>query len=139
MATKIRTGRALAALSITPLIDIVFLLLIFFLVATRFAEEDRELDVNLPTASEAQPLIVKPKEIFINVDRDGVYFVSGQHMDAAGLEAVLHQAVINNPAHQSVIVRADKDCKWQAVVTAMNLCNKVKIFDYKVTTANESE
>ena len=43
----------MASLSLTPLIDVVFLLLIFFLVATRFAEEERELDVLLPQASEA--------------------------------------------------------------------------------------
>ena len=53
MAVKIKQGRALAALSMTPLIDVVFLLLIFFLVATRFEQEDRELDVVLPSASEA--------------------------------------------------------------------------------------
>ena len=51
MAVKIKKGTALGALSLTPLIDIVFLLLIFFLVATRFAEEDRERDVELPSAS----------------------------------------------------------------------------------------
>ena len=134
MAVKIRKGGALEALSITPLIDIVFLLLIFFLVSTRFAEEDRELDVTLPTASEAQPLIVKPKEIFVNVDRDGTYFVGGQHIDAAGVEAILTQAVANNPASQSVIIRADKHCEYQAVVTVMNICNRVKIFDYSLST-----
>ena len=45
MAVKIKQGRALAALSMTPLIDVVFLLLIFFLVATRFEQEDRALEV----------------------------------------------------------------------------------------------
>ena len=139
MAVRIRKGGALGALSITPLIDIVFLLLIFFLVATRFAEEDRELDVVLPSASEAQPLVVKPKELFVNVDKDGVYFVGGQHMGAAGLEKVLLQAVANNPANQSVIIRADRRCEFQAVVTVMNLCNKARIFDYRLSTANEGE
>ena len=43
MAVKIKKGAALGALSITPLIDVVFLLLIFFLVATRFEEAEREL------------------------------------------------------------------------------------------------
>ena len=53
MAVKIDKGSALDSLSLTPLIDIVFLLLIFFLVATKFAEEERELAVMLPEASEA--------------------------------------------------------------------------------------
>ena len=43
MAVNINKGQALGALSLTPLIDVVFLLLIFFLVATKFAEEDKEM------------------------------------------------------------------------------------------------
>ena len=58
MAVRIDKGSALDSLSLTPLIDIVFLLLIFFLVATKFAEEERELAVMLPEASEAQPLSI---------------------------------------------------------------------------------
>ena len=56
MAVKIRKGSALASLSITPLVDVVFLLLIFFLVATKFDEEDHALDIQLPEASEAVPM-----------------------------------------------------------------------------------
>ena len=48
MAVKIKKGNALSALSLTPLIDVVFLLLVFFLVTTRFAQEDYELSVVLP-------------------------------------------------------------------------------------------
>ena len=61
MAVKIRKGNALSSLSLTPLIDVVFLLLVFFLVTTRFAQEDYELNVVLPSASKAQPLIAEPK------------------------------------------------------------------------------
>ena len=61
MAIKLKQGRALGSLSLTPLIDVVFLLLIFFLVATRFAQEDRELDVELPSASEAKPLVASQR------------------------------------------------------------------------------
>ena len=75
MAVKIKQGKALAALSMTPLIDVVFLLLIFFLVATRFEQEDRELDVVLPSASEAQPMTVQPEELFVNIAEDGKIFV----------------------------------------------------------------
>ena len=137
MAVKIKKGSALDALSLTPLIDIVFLLLIFFLVATRFAEEDRELDVVLPTAGDSQPLIVKPKEIFVNIDRNGSFFVGGAILDAKGVERALRQAVANNPADPSVIIRADRHVEFQSVVTIMNLCNKVRIFNYRVTTAND--
>ena len=75
MTVRIRKSSVVEAMSLTPLIDIVFLLLIFFLVATRFAEEDRELDVVLPTASEAQPLVVQPQQIFVNIDQDGTFYL----------------------------------------------------------------
>ncbi len=61
MAVKINRGHSLAALSMTPLIDVVFLLNIFYLVAARLAEEDYQLDVLLPASSEARPLVAEPK------------------------------------------------------------------------------
>lgn len=125
MAVKIQKGSALAALNITPLIDVVFLLLIFFLVATRFAEEDRELDVQLPTASEAQPLTAEPQEVFVNIDHTGKIFVGSKVVGEDELKEILEQAVANNPVNQSVIIRADKRVELQHVVTVMNICNQV--------------
>jgi biopolymer transport protein ExbD len=137
MAVKIKKGTALGTLTLTPLIDVVFLLLIFFLVATRFAQEDRELDVMLPAASEAKPLTVQPKEMFINVDHGGRYFVDGKTLSGDEVESVLEQAVVDNPVNQSVIIRADKRVKLDFVVFVMNACNKVGIFDYSLTIQGE--
>jgi biopolymer transport protein ExbD len=138
MAVKIKRGQALGTLSLTPLIDVVFLLLIFFLVATRFAQEDRELDVVLPSASEAKPLIVQPRELFVNIDHRGNFFVDGKTLNGDEVEAVLRQAAANNPVNQSVIIRADKRVQLDYAVLVMNLCNKVGIFDYKLTIDGES-
>ena len=138
MAVKIKRGQALGMLSLTPLIDVVFLLLIFFLVATRFAQEDRELDVVLPSASEAKPLIVQPKELFVNIDQQGNFFIDGKTLTGDEVEAVLRQAAVNNPVHQSVIIRADKRVQLDYAVLVMNLCNKVGILDYKLTIDGES-
>ncbi|MCO6454757.1 MAG: biopolymer transporter ExbD [Pirellulaceae bacterium] len=137
MAVQIRKGRALESLSLTPLIDVVFLLLIFFLVATRFAQEDRELEVLLPSASEARPLIVQPKELFVNVDRQGQYFVDGKVLTAEEVESVLRQAAADNPVNQSVTIRADRRVQFDHVVIVMNLCNRVGIMDYTVTTEGQ--
>jgi len=134
MAVKINRGSALESLSLTPLIDIVFLLLIFFLVATRFAEEERELDVLLPDASEAQPLTSKPRELFVNIDKTGQYYVTGKIVTLAELHSILNTAYVNNPGRASVVIRADKRTRWEFVVGAMNACNKAKIRDYRVTT-----
>jgi biopolymer transport protein ExbD len=131
---QFRRGAAIGSLSLTPLIDVVFLLLIFFLVATRFAQEDRELDVKLPTASEARPLTETPRDVFVNIDDQGRYFVDGKILTVEELEEVLLQAAANNPANQAVVIRADRRVTFQYVVNAMNACNKANIFDYKVTT-----
>jgi biopolymer transport protein ExbD len=137
MAVKIKKGKALGMLSLTPLIDVVFLLLIFFLVATRFAQEDRELDVVLPSASEAKPLTVQPKELFINIDHQGQYFVDGKILASDEIEHVLQRAVTDNPMNQSVIVRADKRVPLDYVVFVLNACNKMGIFDYSLTTEGQ--
>jgi len=134
MSVKIPKGSALESLSLTPLIDVVFLLLIFFLVATKFAEEERELDVLLPDASEAQPLTSKPREVIVNIDADGRYYVTGKTLSLPQLDEVLKQAWVNNPGKAAVIIRADRRCQWEYVVAAMNSCNKADIRDYRVTT-----
>lgn len=139
MPVTIKKGTALGSLSMTPLIDIVFLLLIFFLVTTRFSEEDHELEVMLPTASEAKPLIVKPKEIFINIDGDGGYFFGNQQVDLEKMETQLASADVNNPTGQTVIIRADKRCQWESVVAAINACHRAGLHDVRPTTAGGTD
>lgn len=137
MAVHIKKGSALNVLNITPLIDVVFQLLLFFLVATRFAAEDRELDVMLPAASEARPLMAQPREVFVNIDHQGQFFVQGRMISGDELTQLLRQAAVDNPAHQSVIIRADKRVQLDSAVFVMNACNQAGIFDYKLTTSGE--
>jgi biopolymer transport protein ExbD len=137
MAVRIKKSDALGGLNLTPLIDVIFQLLIFFFVAARFAEEDRELDVLLPDASEAQPLAVAPEELFINIDKEGRYFVDGRELDAAELKDVLLRAATNNPVSQSVMIRADKRTAFEFVVRAVNFCKQAGIRDYMANTAGE--
>jgi len=137
MAVKLKQGKALAALSLTPLIDVVFLLLIFFLVATRFEQEDRELDVVLPSASEAKPMTVQPQELFVNIDQDGQVFVGGKVLDEQELLRLLQETAVNKVG-QSVIIRADERVPFSFVATVMNLCNRAGIFDYTVATEGDA-
>jgi biopolymer transport protein ExbD len=136
MPVQIDKGKALDALNLTPLIDVVFLLLIFFLVATRFSEEEREIDVVLPKASEAKPMIVKPSELIVNVTKRGEYYVSGKVVNEVGLEQALRQAWASNPnpGQQQVVIRADKESKTKHIAAVMNLCNKANIRNYTLAT-----
>jgi biopolymer transport protein ExbD len=83
------------------------------------------------------PLTVKPREIFISIDQDGRYFVRSQEVTAEELSQLLVQAALNNPASQSVIIRADKRAAWNFVATAMRLCNQAGIRDYSASLADE--
>jgi biopolymer transport protein ExbD len=136
MAVQLKRMSTLA-INMTPLIDMVFLLLIFFLVATRFMQQERELDMTLPTASESRPLTAPPSEVFINVDREGRYFIDGKFRLEEELEPLIRQAAANNPLTQSVVIRADRQADWQAVATAINACKKVGIANYTAMIADQ--
>ena len=122
------------SLNLAPLIDVVFLLLIFFLVTARFQQEDHELDVQLPTASEARPLTVEPAELFVGIDQQGQYFIDGRQMTLQEVDEVIRRAAINNPMNQSVIIRADKRVPLDFAAQVMNLCNRHAVRDYTLTT-----
>jgi len=130
-APKSLTG----GVNMMPLIDILLQLIIFFLVATQITTAERSLPIVLPKASAAKPLISKPKEFFIDIDRDGHYFSRGVPATLDSLEKQLNQASVDNPQRQAVVIRADKRCVWNHVVAVMNTCNKVGIGDYRVTTS----
>ncbi len=134
MAVTIKRSVAASSMSMTPLIDMVFLLLIFFLVTSGFEEEERRLGIVLPTATNATPMTRKPREIVIDVDRDGKVYMSGQSMELVDLERLLMAAVADNPTNQSAIIRADGATSFQPVVNVMDVCNRIGIADYSVTT-----
>lgn len=138
MAVKVQASRGFAAMNITPLIDVVFLLLIFYVVAAEITEAEREtrqLSVTLPEASEALPVMAQPRDIEVFVDRRGQYFVGDRQFSADELLAELRQAAANNPGRQKVVISADRQCVFQPVVTVMDVCNKAQIRDYVVKTA----
>ena len=123
-----------STLSLTPLIDVVFLLLIFFLVTSEFEEEERRLDIVLPSATSAVPMISKPREIVVDIDSGGSLYLSGQPTELGELQRLLRIAVASNPTNQTVVIRADGATSFQPVVSVMDICNKTGVSDYSVTT-----
>lgn len=134
MAIAIKRSSVVNNLSLTPLIDVVFLLLIFFLVTSEFEDEERRLEIVLPSASSATPMTRKPREIVIDVDAEGKVYLRGQATELEELERLLTAAVIDNPTNQSAIIRADGSTAFQPVVSVMDICNRTGIADYSVTT-----
>ena len=80
------------ALNLTPMIDIVLLLVIFFLVGTQFTQHERQYEIDLPTVTDAQPLTALPDEIIVNIARGGEIELNGTTMTFDELEAALRQA-----------------------------------------------
>ncbi len=134
MSVRINKGMSSGSLRMTPLIDVVFLLLIFFLVATRFEQEERDMDVTLPQASEAQPTIFDGRDVFVTVTSSGDYYVDGQRHDAESLEVKLASLYHNNPGRNRVTIRADEDSRTGRLVEVMNACNRANIENYTIAT-----
>ena len=128
----------------TPMIDCVFQLLLFFLVASHFEEQARvsgegELDANLPEAASAMPMTMKPREMIVNVNAIGEFYVDGSRHSEADLSARFRRAAINNPDNQSVVIRGDERADWKYIARVMSLCNQASVRDYRVAVVPTDE
>ena len=133
------TGQGGVSIELTPIIDMVFLLLIFFLVATTFHQTEREMQIALPQASFSGPISVQLREIIINVDADGNVIVGGRPMDGEGLRALVGEAVAANP-EQKVTVRGDRATRYDNVVRVLDICKGAGIQEpYLDTVVGEWE
>ena len=112
-------------INLTPLIDVVFLLLIFFMVSTTF-DRQAELSIELPQArADATPPAVEP--IDVSIDAQGRFFVGGQLLGNAQL-ATLKQAMSDAGVGQetpSVVIHADANTPHRAVVTVMDAARQL--------------
>ena len=113
-------------LNLTPMIDIVFLLIIFFMVGTRFTEIEREFDVQLPTVSDAPPLTSLPDDIVVTIPKSGILLVDGKQRTLTELETDLI-AARKRYADQTVVVRADGDGRYQNVADVLAVCQKAGV------------
>lgn len=110
------------SLELTPMIDMVFLLLIFFLVATTLRQEERELDIVLPSAELAAPVTVALRQIVINVNNVGDAIVNGKTMDAEDVRTLVAEAVAVNP-EQKVTVRGDRRTAYDHIARVLDACS----------------
>lgn len=121
--------------NMTPMIDVVFNLLIFFLVGTRYAEIERDMAVNPPTARHARAVTATPKELLVNVTQDGRYLIAGVEYPIADLERLIQRAAQENP-DQTVVVRGDAKTALQNPVNVLSLCEKYNVKRKFLTTTD---
>jgi biopolymer transport protein ExbD len=130
-------------INLTPLIDVVFLLLIFFMVTTTFNQES-ELKINLPQATEKPKPQQEEKSLELIVDASGQYYINGRavvNTQAQTLVAALGKAMTGSQ-NLPLTIRADARTPHQAVVTAMDSAAKLgltRIFIATTKEASESE
>ena len=111
-------------LNITPLIDIVFLLLIFFMVSTTFKQEF-EVGINLPEASsESRP---QDKTLIVSIDAKGEFYVNQTQLVNTQLLTLKRalQKIAGNDRRIPVIISADANTPHQAVITAMDAARQL--------------
>ncbi len=116
---RIRTEKTSdPAVKMTPLIDIMFTLIIFFLATATFQEEERDIAINVPSNTSGTTLSNEPKVIVINVKKDGSYKIGDTAMKLDQIKIKLEEAVRRDPG-QKVLIRGDRNALHGDVAAAV--------------------
>ncbi|MEN1682206.1 MAG: biopolymer transporter ExbD, partial [Planctomycetota bacterium] len=120
------------AINLTPMIDVVFLLVIFFMVATKFTEAERSIDLQLPTAAAAGDSAPPPEPRTVSVFEDGHVELDGQTVGLAELTARLAELTAHSDDLQ-VVIHGDARTDFQHVAAALAACREGRVSDLGIT------
>lgn len=119
---------------LTPMMDVVFLLLCFFVTSQVFSQWETEIDITLPTAQTGQTPQRLPGEIIINVRADGATLINGRALAEPELAETLKRLAQQFPG-QPVLLRADKTTAYEHVIRVLDLCRQADIWNISFATA----
>jgi len=125
--------------NLTPLIDVVFILLIFFMVSTTFQKES-EINIELPEAS-GEPLEERKDQLEIIIDAEGHYFIDEQQVVNTEL-ATLKKAIqkfLGEQRDLPVVIRADRTTPYEAVIRAMDATAQLGLVNMSLATSQPEE
>ena len=128
------------AVNLTPLIDVVFILLIFFMVSTTFQRES-EIKIELPEAS-ADPVEEKEESLEIVIDSQGHYFIDEQQVVNTELDTlkIAIRKFLGEQTDIPVVIRADRNTPYESVVRAMDATSQLGLVHMSLATSQpESE
>ena len=125
-------------IAIAPMVDIVFLLLIFFLVTWNFARHETELDVKVPTAREGKETRRSVGEVILNVKRDGSIVMNRRTMDKAALSEALARIAKLYP-DQAVVLRGDQDADYRHIVEVLDICRGANLWNVAFATSKPQQ
>ncbi|WP_269791580.1 biopolymer transporter ExbD [Stenotrophomonas sp. Iso1] len=126
-------------IDLVPLIDVILVLIIFFVVTTTF-DARSTLQIQLPTASD-QKNTSPPRSLSVLVNADGRYFINDQEVlrtDVEALKQTIAQ-VAGDDREQTVLLRADARTPYQAVVTAQDALGQLGFRRIAIATAPEAK
>ena len=121
--------------NMAPLIDMVFILLIFFLVTTSFVRETG-VDINRPTAATAASK--KKANILIGITKNGRIFMDKREIDIRAVRANIERALAENP-EGAVVIAADKESRTGMAIKVLDACKLAGAKDVSLAAALPSE
>ena len=126
-------------LNLTPLIDVVFLLLIFFMVSTTF-EKTAKLKVDLPEAS-AQAVQQSENKIVIGIDAKGRYYINDRQLVNTQIKTlkIALMKVSGDNKEMPIVLRADAKTPHQSVVRAMDAASQIGLTRLSISTVETSQ
>ena len=124
---------ASGGMPLTAMMDVVFLLLCFFVTSQIFAQWETEVDLTLPTAESGTPPQRLPGEVIVNVLPDGTAQVNRQILDDDALRAMLDRLVALYPG-QPVLIRADRSTPYEHVMRILDACRQADIWNVSFAT-----
>lgn len=129
-----RAKPEVAGFQIAPMIDVVFLLLIFFLVTWNFARYETELDVRVPTAREGKENRRMVGEVILNVKIDGSIVMNRRTFTPEELQAALARIAELYP-DQAVVLRGDQGTEYRHIVDVLDICRGANIWNVAFATS----
>jgi len=121
-------------IQLAPLVDVLLLLLIFFLLTWNAARNENELDVKVPKASAAKEKSAPIGDVVVNVKADGNVVVNRRNLSTAELTQLLKGLVQLNP-EQAVVIRGDEGGAYKNIVGVLNICTEAGVTNVAFATA----
>ena len=131
-----KIGQQRHGFPLTSMIDLMFILLIFFMTASMYAQFESELNVQVPVSTESVDTTRESAEIVVNVTKDGKFIVYQIERSAEELDKMLKTiAEVYEASH--IILRGDKETAWQNMVNVIDSCKKADIWNVSFSVIPE--
>jgi biopolymer transport protein ExbD len=121
-------------IQLAPLVDVLLLLLIFFLLTWNAARNENELDVKIPKASAAKERSAPIGDVIVNVKADGNVVVNRRTLTSQELSDLL-KGLVQLSAEQAVVIRGDEAGAYKNIVNVLNICSEAGVTNVAFATA----